>query len=150
MVKIMHSSPSLHSAISLTNPHNWFINIFVTSDLVCAQYWPRDEVVEAWPPSGNEGPQIDGLFDVNQAVCVYAVCVCVYVYAKWFHDVFVSAMWWQQEDVWGNKKQQTDAYVASRTHTYTPPCPKAKTKGYSPHNSTVSRETYFFWLLWRY
>jgi len=82
--------------------------------------------------------------------CVCLCGVCVYVYAKWFHDVLVSAMWWQQEDVWGNKKKQTVAYVASRTHTYTPPCPKAKTKGYSPHNSTVSRETYFFWLLWRY
>lgn len=114
----MDPSPSLHSVISQTNPHNCVIILqFVSYDL-CAQYWPKDEVVEAWTPSVNEGPQIDGLFDVNQPVCVYAVCV--YVYAKSIHDVLVSAMRWQQEDVWGNKKRSRLMLMwpHSRTHTH--------------------------------
>lgn len=59
---------------------------------------------------------------------------CVYVCHQWIQpDVLVSAVRWQREDVWGNKKaQKTDAYVASLMHTYTPPCPKAKWRYTTP------------------
>lgn len=130
----MDPSPSLHPVVSQPNPPNRVIILpFVTYDLVCVPYWPTDEVVEAWTPSGNEEPRIDGLLDVNQPVCVCALCVCMCM-PQWIQtDVLVPAMRWQQEDEWGNKKLWRLMLMWPHSCTYThPPCPKAKQRDTAP------------------
>lgn len=121
LVKTTAPFRSLHLVISQPSPLKWVLILpFVTYDLVCAQYWPRDEVVEAWTPSSNDGPQIDGLFDVNQLMWVCVVCMCV---SQWIQpDVLVSAVQWQREDVWGNKKRRRLMlmwpHLCARTHLH--------------------------------